>query len=387
MTADQRRDLRQLLLVDGGLALALLLLDLRHIISVNDRCQCYPEGAGLLLLAVFTLPLAARRLAPVTVWFVVGSAAVVWQLAGYGDLLTTAFGALIPVYTVAAYSPTRVARIVGVVTLTLVAVVLMFETHVDFITDFLANGGPYAFAWAMGLAAQTTRASNEALRAQTARLQHEREERAKLAAAEERARIARDMHDIVAHSISVIAVQAEAGPVVVKSDASAAAAMFDTIAATARQSLGDIRRLLGVLRDAEPDRAPQPGLDRLEDLFDDVRATGRVVSFTVEGEPQPATPGLGLSAYRIVQEGITNALRHAGPTPIEVQLHWQSDGLEVRIRDDGVGPESVPSSDGRGLVGMHERAEAIGGSVMAGPRATGGWEVVAWLPFERGSTV
>jgi signal transduction histidine kinase len=202
----------------------------------------------------------------------------------------------------------------------------------------------------------------------------------------ERTRIARELHDVVAHHISVIAVQAETARLTTPGMPAAGAQRLSEIGDAARATLAEMRRLLGVLReDTEteevPDRQPQPGLSQLNDLLDDVRdANSAGTRLIMRGRPVPLESGIELAAYRIVQEALTNALRHAPGAAVDVELVYTQEALLLRIRDNGPGPSSAPSGAGHGLLGMRERAAAVGGRLTSGAAASGGFLVDASLP-------
>lgn len=221
----------------------------------------------------------------------------------------------------------------------------------------------------------------EALARRAAELEQERNR----AISEERARLARELHDIVAHSVSMIAVQAEAGETLLEDDPERAAAAFRSIQAASRQSLTELRRLLGLLREADSPAAlaPQPGLAEIGRLVEGVRAAGLTVELTIVGEPSALDPGVDLSAYRVVQEALTNALRHAGPARARVRISYLPGALEVEVADDGHGggEPAGAGADGQGLVGMRERVALYGGEFLAGRRSEGGFAVRARLPL------
>jgi len=205
----------------------------------------------------------------------------------------------------------------------------------------------------------------------------------------ERARIARELHDVIAHNVSVMVVQADGASYALDADPGRAREALAAISATGRQALAEMRRLLGVLRREEDggasERAPQPGIGELGELLDQARGAGLPVSFTVEGEPHPLPGGIALTAYRIVQESLTNTRKHAGPmASASVTLRYADTALVLAISDDGrgdLGGAAMPEATGHGLTGMRERVAACGGSVAAGPRPGGGFEVVATLPL------
>jgi signal transduction histidine kinase len=247
------------------------------------------------------------------------------------------------------------------------------------LTVLLASLAPAA-AWA-GIA---RRARSEALAHSAARqviagtlLEH--------TARGERARIARELHDVVAHHISMVAVQAETARLATPGMPAAGAQRLSAIGDTARAALTEMRRLLGVLReDAQTDaadRRPQPGLKQLNDLLDEARdASGTGTRLILRGPPVTLDPGVELAAYRIAQEALTNARRHAPGAAVDMELHYTRDALRLRIRDNGPGPPLVAPAGGHGLPGMRERAAAVGGQLRTGPAAGGGFLVEATLP-------
>jgi signal transduction histidine kinase len=217
---------------------------------------------------------------------------------------------------------------------------------------------------------------DESLRAMADSLQDQ-------AAMGERARIARDLHDVVSHHVSAIAVQAESARLTIEGMPDEGKAHLESIGQTARDALGEMRRLLGVLRtdvDGEAERAPQPGLARLDELVETARAAGSDVQLTVQGDGAPLPPGVDLCAYRILQEALTNARRHAPGARVEVEIGYQADTLRLRVRDKGPGPGEA-ELDGHGLVGMRERVLMVGGTLSIGPAEGGGFAVEAELPL------
>lgn len=208
------------------------------------------------------------------------------------------------------------------------------------------------------------------------------------AAMGERARIARDLHDIVAHHVSAIAVQAETARLTTKDLPDEGRKHFEAIGQTARDALDEMRRLLGVFRedaDGGPERAPQPGLAQLGELIDTARAAGTTVRLTMSGETRALPPGIDLCAYRIVQEALTNARRHAPGATVDVEVEYGPDALRLRVRDDGPGPGDSPP-EGHGLLGMDERATIAGGTLSVGQADGGGFQVDAELPLPAASS-
>ena len=208
------------------------------------------------------------------------------------------------------------------------------------------------------------------------------------AAMGERARIARDLHDIVAHHVSAIAVQAETARLTTKGLPDEGRKHFEAIGQTARDALDEMRRLLGVLRedaDSGPERAPQPGLAQLGELIDTARVAGTTVRLTMSGEARALPPGIDLCAYRIVQEALTNARRHAPGATVDVEVEYEPGALRLRVRDDGPGPGDAPP-EGHGVLGMEERATIAGGTLSVGRADGGGFQVEAELPLPEASS-
>jgi len=204
---------------------------------------------------------------------------------------------------------------------------------------------------------------------------------------EERARIARELHDVVAHHVSMIAVQAETARLTTPGLPEEGKQRFEAIGDTARDSLSELRQLLGVLREdvpGEAERAPQPGLADLDALVTAAREAGTPVRLTMSGRPEPLSPGVDLTAYRIAQEALTNARRHAPGAEVDVELRYETETLRLEVRDNG--PGAAVAANGHGIAGMRERAEMVGGSLTAGPETGGGFAVRADLPIKERAT-
>ncbi len=369
----------------ADLALALVLA---AVLQAECWSASYTHHRPLLspLLLLTSLPLALRCRYPLPVF--------VASLAGLGVIpfVSRQFDnnsiAFVVVFFVALYSAgahtrgwqARIAAALVALEVGLFVVNDGDSFHVgDVVFGLFIVGGP----WAAGVAIRTRRQSERHLTIRAAKLEREQEERARAAVAEERARIARELHDVVAHAISVTVVQARGGRRVLDEDRDEARAAFDAIERTSTQALGEMRRLLGMLResDAQLALAPQPSLARLHALAEQVRAAGLPVEVDVEGDPVELPPGVDLSAYRIVQEALTNALKHAGPARARVRVRYSADELELEITDDGAGAEDGADSGGHGLVGMRERIALFGGDFEAGRRPEGGYALRARLPI------
>ncbi|MCX3060436.1 sensor histidine kinase [Streptomyces beihaiensis] len=252
---------------------------------------------------------------------------------------------------------------------------------------------PFALAWVLGDSLRTRRAYLEQLEERADRLEKEREAQSKVAVAAERARIARELHDVVAHNVSVMVVQADGAAYVLDTAPEQARKALETISGTGRQALAEMRRLLGVLRTGEHEESgeyvPQPDVEQIEDLVQQCRGSGLPVDFKVEGTPRSLPSGVELTAYRIVQEALTNTRKHGGPNAgASVRLVYFDDGLGLLVEDDGKGaPHELyedGGADGRGhgLIGMRERVGMVGGTLDAGPRPGGGFRISVLLPLK-----
>jgi signal transduction histidine kinase len=244
----------------------------------------------------------------------------------------------------------------------------------------------------VGRARRLGRARELAERERAERLDSERELRVRTAALSERTRLAREIHDVIAHSVSVMVIQAAGARTVMDGDPARAESALRSVERAGREALAEMRRLLGVFGDGEHLRAlaPQPGLDDLPELVSSTRVAGLNASIRVEGDPVAVSQGLSLCAYRVVQEALTNTLKHAGPTRAEVHLRWREDALELLVSDEGRAAargagEPVVGSSGHGITGMRERAALHGGSVEAGAVSDGGFVVRARIPLTAGS--
>ncbi|MGC5565199.1 sensor histidine kinase [Streptomyces sp. FR-108] len=252
---------------------------------------------------------------------------------------------------------------------------------------------PFALAWVLGDSLRTRRAYFAQLEERAARLEKEREAQAKVAVAAERARIARELHDVVAHNVSVMVVQADGAAYVLDSAPDQAKKALEIISGTGRQALAEMRRLLGVLRTGEHQESgeyvPQPDVEQLDELIEQCRGSGLPVDFKIEGTPRPLPSGVELTAYRIVQEALTNTRKHGGPNAgASVRLVYFDDGLGLLVEDDGKGAphelyeEGGVDGQGHGLIGMRERIGMVGGTLDAGPRPGGGFRISALLPLK-----
>jgi signal transduction histidine kinase len=260
------------------------------------------------------------------------------------------------------------------------AVVASFDDHV--FTDFIFPTAFVLVAWLAGRGLHTRARLTEELHEAAAQAQEAHEHQIARAAADERRRIAREMHDVVAHSVSVMVVQAGGARRILEQDPRRAVEAAAHIEDVGRAALTEMRRLLGMLHHGEEaGRAPQPTLRELDGLIERSRAAGLPVTLAVEGAPQVLPPGKDLAAYRVVQEALTNAIKHAGAAPTAVTVRWEPAWLELKIVDRGGRAMNGTNGSGHGLVGMEERMRLYEGSLRAGPRSGGGFEVVARMPL------
>ncbi len=370
------------MVVDGLLALIVFVV-LVASAAIADATEGGPHLrlVGVILLALESVPLVGRGRWPVPTLAVCGAGAAGYGLAELPDPLLHV-GMLVALFTVAAHSSRRATAAVAAVgvVVALVAVVGAGDSGLD---DYFAAFLPGIVALVLGDRQRTRAAYLAEVEQRAGRLEREQAAQAARAVAEEKARIAREMHDVVAHHVSMIVVQAEAGAATTPSSAST----FDAIGASGRQALGELRRLLGVLREDDDPAAvaPQPGVGRLRQLVDDVRAAGLPLDLRVEGEARDLSDGVDVSAYRIVQEGLTNVVKHAGAAPTTVVVRYATDALEVEVTNEGSARSGVPapsSAQGRGLIGVRERVAMVSGDLRAAMRPDGGFELVARLPTD-----
>jgi signal transduction histidine kinase len=344
-------------------------------------------GYGLGLL--HTLPLVGRRRWPGAVLALVVASGLAGAALGLPPFFVGP-AILVAVYSVAAYGRRWVPLAgLALAEVGLAAVQLTPFKFAEF--EGLARVGfmgILAAAWLLGHFAHNYRAYAAGLEERTAELERAREELARRAVVEERLRLARELHDVVAHAMSVIAVQSGVGAHVADSRPGEVGKALAAIEVTSRAALTELRRLLGVLRqdgDPQASLAPVPGLANLDGLLAEAAEAGLAVRLGVEGAPAPLPAGVDLSAYRIVQEALTNVIKHAGPAHAQVMIRYRDQEVAVEVIDDGRGVAAVAGDGGKGtghgLIGMAERVAAFGGDLEVGPRPGGGFRVAAWLPL------
>lgn len=295
---------------------------------------------------------------------------------------------LLSLYSVTAHGPTwanRVGLAGGGIGAVMFAVMVAAPDRSSAMMYFVPTLFAVGVAWALGLARRSRITQRHADEARIAALEAARSTDAELAVAAERSRIAREMHDIVAHSLAVIIAQADGGRYAAATNPEQATKSLETIAEIGRDALADIRRILGVLRTADADVAivtPQPTADDLAEVVTRVRDTGVDVAYATMGTPRPLMPGMNVTLQRVCQEALTNALKHAGPgATMSVILRYTDADVTLQVDDDGRGAAAFSDGAGSGIVGMRERAALFGGALHAGPKATGGFRVKLTLPL------
>ncbi|MDX6338789.1 MAG: hypothetical protein QOG05_6129 [Streptosporangiaceae bacterium] len=350
----------------------------------------HPQRAAVALLVLAAAPLVVRRIWPVPVFGVVlvlNAAAGLW---GHVHAVN-GLALLIALYTVAAMRPRREALLcAGLLEVAVLTGLLLFAGG-GWWYDAIFASGMVAAALGLGLYWATRRAYLAELHDRAERLERERDQQGALAAAAERARIAREMHDIVAHHLTVMVTLSDAAVAASASSPERAAEVMRSVSATGRRALADTRRLLGVLRqppgqDPAENLQPVPDLSQLDALIEQVRSAGLDTTLEIHGAARDVPAGVQLTVYRLVQEALTNTLKHGGSgARATVRLQFLPGELRVDIDDDGAGAAApATASVGGGLVGMRERVHAYGGDVHAGPRTPGGWKVSARLHLDGG---
>jgi signal transduction histidine kinase len=370
---------------DVALALGCIAVAISVGRETHDRWLPF-DTTAYLLTVLANAPVAFRRRAPVAVTIVCMAGWFASITAGYWPAVNV-YGCMVGLYTVSATRPPRVALTVG-------AVGALEWIYAGLLADLITLPSVAAQAvvftgviWKFGDSSRQLEIRNRELAEVTAELRREQADRAYRAVADERMRIAAELHDVVAHHTSVISVQAGMAEYVFDTERQTARGALAVIAATSREAQQELRRMLSLLRrpvpEADGGSATAPGLARLHELVDRVRAAGVPAEVTVSGRRRQLPPGLDLCAYRVAQESLTNVLKHAGAAPTTVALEYRPDNFVLRVRDRGprTAVRGVPAGSGHGLVGMRERAKLYGGTLTAGPLAEGGFEVVLTLPL------
>jgi signal transduction histidine kinase len=390
---------RSPLLADTALAIGLTVVSVATLAAGAGDLGAV-SGATIVFLLLQTLPLALRRVAPVPVFLVTFGALLAHAAVAIGTL-SAPIGSLIALFTVADRIDRRRSGLLALAAGASIAVLIAARVGLQAgLSGTIQTELSIAAAWLLGTWSKDRRAYVEALHERAILLEREREERAARAVAEERDRIARELHDVVTHHVSVIVIQAGAGLRSLDKRPEDSRNALQAIDATGRQALADMRRMLGILGSpdapspaaaavagtvplADTPNAPMPRLDRLGELLEQVRGAGMPVELSVTGDPRPLDPGVELSAYRIVQEALTNTLKHARGAAALVELAYGMAELRVTVTDrggHGARGLGVSGEPGRGLIGMRERAAMFGGGFEAGPTADG-FRVSAALPL------
>jgi signal transduction histidine kinase len=383
----QALDTSRLRLIDWFPPLALFALSVPGFIHADQ-----PLLLSVVLSLLLMAPLVLRRRYPIPVFAAVCAVAMAqWWT---GERLVADVSLLVAFYTVASLSSTRASAAAAVVLEAGIALAIVRWSPADgWLLAFVLLSGMTTAAGVLGAYTRTRAAFLDQLRERADRVERERDQQIELAAADERARIARELHDVVAHHLTVMIALADGAAAAVSTSPARAAEVMTTVSATGREALSDTRRLLGVLRadQAGARMHPQPGIARLDALLEHVRAAGLPATITITGRHRELSPALQLTVYRLIQEALTNTLKHAGPgTHAHVRLAYADDGVSVDVRDDGLG-SSVPAPDapeslGHGLTGMRERVAAWDGDLRAGPASPRGWIVSALLRTESAAT-
>ena len=388
------------------LALALALAAYNAGSLIPEAGQLSLPGVAFALVVLQALPLTWRRRWPVATYLVIGIPRVLYDDLGIG-FAPLPLASMIAFYTVMDRSSTRVRWVVSALTVVGVGRAALLPGHTPY--DFFVGVLEFAAAGMAGIISRTRRAYLQEVEARAEHAEAERDRQVALAAAQERARIARELHDVVAHHVSLMAVQSEAAASLLPGRAEAGKSV-QIIGQTAREALAELRRLLGVLRgpadpaSGRPSTSPSPSISELDEVLVPVRQAGIAVDLRVEGSPAKLAPGVDLTAYRIVQEALTNTVRHSGAAEAAVTVSYEPGYVTVSVTDTGNGPvaaaagwQAAPAAaslrdgpdssrvrpawpGGFGLAGIAERVASCGGSLTVGPGRAGGFAVTARLP-------
>jgi signal transduction histidine kinase len=356
--------------VDTGVVLFMVMLTL-----AEAGHHSVPAGALLVGVAGGVALWWRRRYSTIVVAVTVTTAILAAQLGARVPPVTVA----IALYTLAASRERRSSLAVGAGAVVVSGAGFVIATSAGISDSLIARVVFLVAAWLLGDSVRSHHAYTVEMEAKARRLEHERDSEARRAVAEEQARIAREVHDVVAHALSVVVIQAAAADDIFDTDPARARTPIRAVEQTARAALDDLRRILSTI-DRPASYEPQPALGELSRLVDNVRATGLDVTLRVDGSPRPLPATIELSAYRIVQEALTNTLRHARAGRASVRVGY-GESLQLEIDDDGVGT-SATNGGGHGLIGMRERVAMLGGSLSTGPGERGGFHVEAQIPLE-----
>jgi signal transduction histidine kinase len=377
---------------DALLAAVLAFTSVLPVLAFGDPSWGKPKALAVVLGLLSTVPVAWRARRPLTAFAIVlfANGACIYAAAPQQAAFQPFVALTLTAYSVGSWAEGRRALWPPVLLVASVPVFVAAWLHGQQSGNIIPSLLWLVAAWAVGRTVRSWRHQNVALAAANRELAEQRELQAQAAVAVERGRIARELHDVVAHNVSMIVVQAGAAARVLHGEQPDVRNALEVIAATGRETVDEMRALLGVLRSDDGPAAlkPQPGLADLDQLVSGVREAGLPVTLRIEGAPRPLPAALDLSAYRIVQEALTNTLKHAGPARAEVIVRYEEGQVAVEIADTGRGPDGRPLSGpitgrgtGHGLVGMRERATMFGGELEAAPGDGGGFTVRARLPL------
>jgi signal transduction histidine kinase len=381
---------------DGFVALALMAVGLPHMFLQMPAAELHYERPDLLNAVIVALAIASltlRQRYPLSVLGFVMTSQLTLAALNYSPTIGGVLAFLVAVYSVAAHRALAISVLGGVAAFLCFVGWMSAMREKMTLIGYITNAALFVGVWWLGRGLRLRRAYLTELEDRAARLERARGSDARAARVEERSRIARELHDVVAHHVSVMTVQAGAARRILDKDPERTREALSTIEEVGRTALSEMRRIVGVLRtehDPEPtgrELAPQPGVHDVGGLVDHIRETGLSVHLGIEGEPRALSPGVDLAAFRLVQEALTNTLKHAGPhARAWVRLRYGDRELTVEIEDDGHGVAAALSGNGdsfgHGLVGMYERVALYGGELRIGPRSGGGFEVRARFPLE-----
>ena len=382
--ASQRPRVLDPLPLSIGLALIFTAAGLVQLLSRGHLAGGFqPDDGALVALTVASgLSLALLWWSPLAGLCVAAVLLSVQSVAGYSFTQAAVWAVVVASFATVAYDTWRRALAAGVVVTAAFVLVMLTTVHVTWQT-VASTWVSLSVVWVVAVIVRLYRGSVERAERRASLFAADREARAREAVAEERARLARELHDSVGHALNVVVLHAGAAHRVIETKPQLALEALDSIETAGRQALADIERMLGILRapDEEASCDVTPGLSQLETLCAQVREAGLPVALAVEGAARPLPASLDLTAYRIVQEALTNTLKHAGKTRATVSVRYADDGLVIDVVDEGRGVAPGVSGGGRGLLGMRERVAAFRGDLTAGPRAEGGFAVHARLPL------
>lgn len=341
------------------------------------------DALGVALVLGATVPFVFLRRAPLAVLIIAGTSVVALSWLAYNEGVTPIFLYVAAVAVGIRCEPRQ--TVAGAVFMLGALLALLLVSHTQFDAGaFALNVAIFSSAFLIGVTIRSRRLRIAALEDRGRALEREQEEEARRAVTDERLRIARELHDVVAHSMGVVAIQSDAGERVIDTDPAKAKVALQAISGVSRSTLAEIRRMLGVLREDDDGGAPDSpvhGLDELDALAHELGGAGVDVTVSVEGTRRELARSLDLNAYRIVQEALTNVLKHSGSAKASVIVRYERDAVRVEVTDDGRGTKASSPPGGHGIVGMRERAALFGGTLETGARADGGFAVAARLPY------